>query len=218
VGARTRSLWPQRTTFWAGVCFVVAAVLAVLVFTQFAVAVTKSFSLFIPNPIAMVLAAAVRAAGFVIAALGLGGEAGVVAGSRLGKAALILFGVGDLVYAVEDLFPFGTAEGPPSPVLLVANTALAVAIPIAALVAALIVYRVAVLGGVARWILLPIAVVDLVLLALEFGPFRDLLVALNLLPIEFLQPALLAALGAAYLVHGRGEAVKHRAQVINENW
>ena len=218
MGTRTRSLWPQRTTFWAGVCFVVAALLAVLVFTQFAVAVTRTFSLFVPNPIAIVLAAAVRAAGFVIAALGLRGEAGVAADSRLGKAALILFGAGNLVYAVESLFPFGTADGPPSPVLLVAHTALAVAVPIAALVAAVIVYRVAVLGGVARWFLLPIGVVDLVLLALEFGPFRDLLVALNLLPVEFLQPALLAALGAAYLVHGRGEAVKHRAQVINENW
>jgi len=218
VVARTRSLWPQRTTFWAGVCFVVAALLAVLVFSQFALAVTKSFSLFIPNPIAMVLAAAVRAAGFVVAALGLRGEAGVVADSRLGRAALILFGVGDRVWAVESLFPFGTADGPPSAVLIVASTALAVAVPIAALVAAVVVYRAAVLGGIARWILLPIALVDLVILVLEFGPLQDLFVALNLLPLEFLQPVLLVALGAAYLVHGRGEAVKHRAQVINENW
>ena len=150
---RTRSLWPQRTTFWAGICFVVAALLQVRVFTRFTVDVTRTFSLFIPNPVAMVLAAAVRAAGFVIAALGLRGEVGVVADSRLGKAALLLFGVGDLLYAVETLFPLGT-DGPPSPVLLVANTGLAVAVPIAALVAALIMHRVAVLGGVARWILL----------------------------------------------------------------
>ena len=214
---RTRSLWPQRTTFWAGICFVVAALLQVLVFTRFTVDVTRTFSLFIPNPVAMVLAAAVRAAGFVIAALGLRGEVGVVADSRLGKAALILFGVGDLVYAVETLFPLGT-DGPPSPVLLVANTGLAVAVPVAALVAAVIVHRVAVLGGVARWILLPIAVLHLALLALELGPFRDLFLALNRLPVEFVAPALLAALGVAYLLHGRGEAVKHRAQVINENW
>lgn len=218
MATRTRSLWPQRTTFWAGVCFVVAALLGVLVFTQFAIAITRTFSLFIPNPIAIVLAAAVRAAGFVIAAVGLRGEVGVAANSRLGKSALIVFGLGDLVWAVESLFPFGTADGPPSPVLIVGNTALAVAVPIAALVAAVIVYRAAVLGGVARWILLPIAAVDLVMLALGFGPSRDLSVALNLLPLEFLQPALLAALGAAYLIHGRGEAVKHRAQVINENW
>ncbi len=56
------------------------------------------------------------------------------------------------------------------------------------------------------------------LVGLQLGPFRDLFTAMQLLPIEFLQPALLALLGAAYLVHGRAEALKHRAQVINENW
>lgn len=218
MGARTRSLWPQRTTLWAGVCFVVAALLEVLVAARFALPITSTVVLVIPDPVAAVLAAAVRAAGFGITALGFGGEVGVAADSRLGRAALILFGVGDLVQQAEILFPFGGVDSPASPVLISAGTAFAVVVPIAALVAAVIVHRVAVLGGVARWILLPIAVVELVLLALGFGLFGDLSAALNLLPVEFLQPAMLAALGAAFLLHGRGEAVKHRAQVINENW
>lgn len=218
MATRTRSLWPQRTTFWAGLCFLAAVLVQVLVLSEFALAVTKTFSLFIPNPIGIVLASALRAAGFVVAALGIGGEAGVAADSRLGRAALILFGVGDLAYAVEGLLPLDPGDGPVSPVLVGVNTGLLVLLPVAALVAAVVVYRVAVLGGVARWILLPIAAVELVLLALQLGLFHDLFVALNLLHVEYLQPALLLALGAAYLIHGRGEAVKHRAQVINENW
>jgi hypothetical protein len=213
-----RSPWPQRTTFWAGLCFVGAGLLQALVVVGFVLVSAGTLPVSVPSTALIVLAAVARAAGFVVAALGVRGEVGVVADSRLGAVALMLFGARDLVLVLLPLVEAAPVEQSVSPVVIVVNTAITALVPIAGLVAAVIVLRTRVLGGLAHWALLPVAIVGMLLVAVELAPFGDAQRVLPALPLEFLEPVLMLVLGGAFLLHGRGEAVRYRAQVIEEHW
>lgn len=215
----SRFPWPQRTTLTAGVLLLVSALLLLIVRSRAALPVTGTITIPLGGPVVAFAEAAVHGAAFLVAALGIAGEVGIAGGSRLGRTALVVWGVRDLVLAV--LGSVATGSGPGASVLVVLGTALSVLFPAAAVVAAVVVVRAEVLSGLARWVLVPVAVLACASGSLSFLPAPVVLgvaTALVAVPIELLDPVLTALVGIAFLLWSRMEAVKHRARTAYEAW
>lgn len=211
--------WPQRTTAWASGLLLVTSVLLLLVAARVELPVTTTFIVPLDGPAVAMAAGAARAAAFIILATGVAGELGVTARSLVGRTALILWGTRDLVLLLLQLIPFtiGSASGG-------GYVALQLLFAVAALAAAIQVVRARVLSGPARWAILPIAVVDCFFAVVSDPPpsATDLalriMLALSAWPTEFIHPVLTLLAAVAFLLWGRTEALKHRAQVIHDAW
>lgn len=214
-----RSPWPQWTTVVVGVLLLISGLLQAVVSTRMALPVTDSFIVPLAGGPVSFLAAITRAGAFLIAATGMRGELGLVAGSKPGRAALIIWGLRDLVFLLVVALP---ASGASPDVLVAVVPQLVVAV--AGLVAAVSVVRARVLAGWARWVLVPLAVfeallalvLDLPVLPTAFA--ETVALALTTWPTQFVEPVLMLAAAGALLSWGRLEAVKHRARIIHDAW
>lgn len=214
-----RSPWPQRTTARASALLLVSGLLLLLAAARIEVPITETLVVPLDGPIVLLAAAATRAAAFTVLAIGTVGEVGVTAGSVVGRAALIIWGARDLVLVLLSLMPSTIASA-----LGGLTVALMLLFAAAAVAAVIQVVRARVLSGVARWVLLPIAVVDCFYAALATplpiptGAELPVVTAISVWPTEFVFPLLTLLAGVALLLWGRMEALKHRAQVVHNAW
>ncbi|MDF2442855.1 MAG: hypothetical protein JWR01_1058 [Subtercola sp.] len=160
-----------------------------------------------------------------ILAFGVPGESGIVGDSGVGRVALFVFGIHELVLGIAGaVTPMSTdpaaavaAAGTPAAIfggwvfLSVGILGL-----VAAVVAAVAIVRAGILHGPARWALLPVPVAWAVGLALLFVPVQEVaLVGVRFSTAVF---PLLALVGAAYALHGRWPAIRARLRILNEKW
>jgi hypothetical protein len=217
-----RSPWPQRTTVVAGALLLICGVLLLLESARASLPVTEVHVIPLSGPVVALAAALTRAAAFLIAALGIAGEVGIVAGSTVGRVALVVWGAADLAWFLLDLVP--SSDVAPDPVLGTVQFLLQLGFAAAGLVAAILIIRTRVLSGVARWVLLPVALVDCAFIALASPPpfaihaALSVMVALDAVPSEYLPSLLTLLVAVSLLLWGRTEAVKHRAKVIHDAW
>lgn len=213
--------WPQRTTARASALLLVSGFLLLLVAAQVELPITETFIVPLNGPVVAFAAAATRAAAFIILATGTAGELGVTAQSPAGRAALIAWGTRDLVFLLLAAIPFPVPLESALGQLFIAVQLL---FAIAAIVAAIQVIRARVLSGAARWAFLPIAAIDCLFAAISnplpfaTGAALSVMLALSARPTEFLYPVLTLLAAIAFLLWGRTEAIKHRAQVIHDAW
>lgn len=136
-------------------------------------------------------------------------EGGVAGGSRVGRVALVVFGVGPLVFS---LF----SAPPPWAVLI--GMSLIVLITAATVLSAVAVARAQVLHGVARWALVAVAADALLTAALSSIPAEALPQTYLGLHLELLRPLLLLVWGGALVLHGRGPAICRRTAELGGAW
>jgi len=216
---KARFPWPQRTTVLAGALLLVSGVLLLMVSVRLAVPVTNSFVIPLSGPVVSFAAAIVRVAAFVVAAFGVAGEVGIAGHSTIGRSALAVWGLRDLVFLTLALAPLTT-----TPVVASAGLALNLVFAIAALASAILVLRARVLWGAARWVWLLVAIIECAFVAVSDPlPFATdaalrLLLALAAWPLEYVEPVLTLAIAVSLLLWGRVEAVKHRARLVHDAW
>ncbi|RFA08547.1 hypothetical protein B7R54_04380 [Subtercola boreus] len=160
-----------------------------------------------------------------ILAFGVPGESGIVGDSVVGRVALFVFGIHQLVLGIAST----VTPVPTDPVSAKAQAgstasivggwvfeAILVAGLVAAAVAAVVIVRAGLLGGPARWALLPVPLVDAIGLVLLFVPVQEVaLVGAQLSEAVFV---LLALVGAAYALDGRWPAIRRWLRLVNEKW
>lgn len=152
-----------------------------------------------------VLAAVALAAGAVTLAL----PAGDIVRSRVGQVALVVFGIGPLVF----LLPL-----PPVALPGLLGTAVAILIAAATLVVAVTVARAGVLRGVARWapvVLVADAVLTALLSTVRLGPVTLLYPGWHL---ELVRPAALLVWGLAIVLQAQAGPIRSRRAAIVEEW
>ncbi|RFA15321.1 hypothetical protein B7R21_04710 [Subtercola boreus] len=160
-----------------------------------------------------------------ILAFGVPGERSIVGDSGVGRVALFVFGIHELVLGIASIVTPVVSD--PSAVLASAGTPAAIfggwvfqSVGIlglvASAVAAVAIVRAGILHGPARWMLLPVPVVWAVGMALLFVPVQEVaLVGVRFSTAVF---PLLALVGAAYALHGRWPAIRAWLRVVNEKW
>ncbi|WP_375387468.1 hypothetical protein [uncultured Amnibacterium sp.] len=157
------------------------------------------------------LSAVALAAGACVLAFGVRGD-DVVGGSLVGRIALVVLGVGPLVW--EALFALPLAGLP----ALVTNMTLLGLVTVATVVAATSVVRARVLHGVARWVLLLVAAEAVLTAAMSTVPWEPMLLLYVRLDLELLRPIALLVAGVAFVLHGQGPAIRRRLGVVNAEW
>ena len=85
-----RSPWPQRTTFWAGLCLTVAAGLLLLDSAHLELPLLEDLTVPLSGWALGFVGSVVLLLGFVALAFGVGGELGVAGTSRLGRICLLV--------------------------------------------------------------------------------------------------------------------------------
>lgn len=158
------------------------------------------------SPVLFLLATVALAVGSGVLAFGPGG---IVGTSRVGRTALVVFGVGPLV----SLLPL---ERAPWPVLL--GMSILVLVTIATVVAAASVASSAVLHGVARWTLVAVAIDALLTLALSSVTLGNLPFVYLGWHLDLVCPLALLIWGLSIVVHGRASAIRARVSAINTAW
>jgi hypothetical protein len=213
-----RSPWPQRTTAIAGACVTVAAIVTAAAVLDVGIPVTETFTFWLIGPFWNLLSAVLLAAAWVVLALGVGGEIGIVGTSRLGAAALIVWGARDVVVDLLGLLPWDP-EAPGWGAMVIVQVALQLLGAAGAVAAAVVVARTRVLTGWLRRLLAPVAVVEVLEVALSWLPVTDVGATVAFAWwLQVLLVVLLLAFGIGLLLHGRSEAVRHRAQLIKDAW
>lgn len=160
-----------------------------------------------------------------ILAFGMSGESGIVGDSVVGRVALFVFGIHELVLTLASTLtplPADPREASPplgSPAAIVGGWAfqsVSIVGLVAAAVAAIVIVRAGILGAPARWALLPVPVVGAVGMSLLFVPAQEV----ALVGAQFSEATfpLLALVGVAYAVHGRWPAFRRWLAVVNEKW
>ena len=197
---------PRRTTLLGGAAIGSVAVILLLGRFGAMVPITEQYSIPFAGTIARMVADVVLLLSALVLAFGVHGESDVVGGSASGRVALVLFGARASVGVLLDAGPrlgLVTDAG-------LAFDAIAVA---ATVVAAVRIGRAGVLHGLARWVLVPFAVLQAIVLCVEFVPSPgggDVLVALDAFPI---QSVLLLLVGLAYVAQGRWSVVRRRTKL-----
>ena len=171
------------------------------------------------QPLFAQLSAVVLVAAFTILAMGVEKEPGIAGASIIGKLSLILFAVAGLavrVIAPATLAPLGTS--PNVLALLAVGFGSSVVVSLVALVvASIVVFRAGVIGGVARWGLLVLAIATAITSAVGLsdvpavGPVE--IVSTWGYPVELV---LQLALGVFYIHHGRTTALNQRREAVHE--
>ncbi len=137
------------------------------------------------------------------------GPDGIVGASRVGRIALVGFGVGPLIYRLP-------LQLVPAPVLL--GMTILVLITVATVVTAVVVARRGVLHGIARWapvLLAADAVLILAMSSVTLGPLSSLYLSWQL---EVIRPVALLIWGLSIVLHGRATAIRGRASAFNTAW
>ena len=208
------------TTLWGGAGIIVASVLMASP-SLLPIAPIEWYFLSGWLPVLQILSTVMLAAAVFILALGVRSETGIVGSSVVGKVALIGFGVLRVLLAVlPSSFPIAldadTMDLSTRTVLGYVNTFLYALPLIAALVAGLVVVRVGVLHGVARWGLLGSAAANLMGMILLTIPVVEVMSAASLFYSASL--LLMLALGIALMLSGQSEALRKRWKIINDAW
>ena len=152
------------------------------------------------------LAALLVLLGAVVLTLPIGS---VVAGSRVGSVALVVFGAGGLL---TELFALPVAAPPVlGPIL---GTALGWVLAVAGVVVAITVWRARVLGGFARWVFVLPAAAYLLSALMGTVWLGDLTLALAAWDVGLAAPISLLLTGIALTGFGRWSRVRHRARTI----
>ncbi|HEY0260441.1 MAG TPA: hypothetical protein VGC18_11375 [Lacisediminihabitans sp.] len=181
---------PRVTLLAGGACLIVAGA------TLLAVAVgVRPF----PTVGLSVASAVLLLAAACILALGVGGEPGIAGASRIGRAALIVFGARDLVGLIVDAIPIGPDA---YPLAIAVTSALSVVFAVAALVAGVFVARAGILRGPARWALLVVAVCHAIIAALMLSGTIEVAWFLVAARADIVLPGLFLLLGVVYLSLG----------------
>jgi hypothetical protein len=122
----------------------------------------------------------------------------VVGTSRLGRLGLIAFGAQDIGFLVLGLAVEPAMEA--GPVTIAFGTIWQVCVLVGIVAAAALAVRARVLLGVARWSLVPVAAVQLLLTGLQYVPTAKIVPVLDVLGV--VQPAVLVAAGCAIAAQG----------------
>ena len=156
------------------------------------------------------LSAIAIAIGAALMAVGLRGAQSIVGSTRIGRVALILFGVAPL----GEMLP---PAQPPLPPVLVGMTILVLATA-ATVVTAVYVARAGVLQGVARWTPVVIAADAVVTAAMSSVPLGDFPFAYLSWHLELIRPLALIVWGVSVALHGRASAIRRTGTALNEAW
>jgi hypothetical protein len=208
---------PHLTTLWGGGGIVIAALLSLLATFRVAVPLAHDYSFQFRGAIPQLLSSIVLAVAIGILALGIRAEAGIVRRSVVGKIALIVFGLRDVVIALVGMLSRNLSQNALA-IESYFDLAFEVIVVVAGVVAAVVIVRADVLDGFARWVLVPVAVWNAIIIGVMLIPVIEVAYYFVAWPTEIVRPALFIALGAAYLLEGQSAAIRHRLQIINENW
>lgn len=209
------SPWPQRTTLVAGTGLVLAAVALLCDAVRPSIALLSGTSVPLFGPLVSVPAHLVLVIAFTVMGCGIGHEVGLAGTSRRGRAYLVVWGSSAFVL---DLVLVGPWQVQAFPDVGVALRVLQLAFGTIGLLAAHSVSRARVLGGIGRWVLLPLAVLQLALVVV-----RDLAVLVTaivpvLQALYLVEVVSILSVGLVLLFFGRIEAIRYRASTIRENW
>lgn len=130
---------------------------------------------------------------------------GIVGASRIGRAALVVLGVGPLLF----LLPIELLPVPP----VLVGTSLIVLVALATVVAAVAVVRAGALHGVARWGLVVVAIDALGTAAMSTVPLGGFPLLFMDWHLELIRPLALLVWGVAVVLHGQAGAVRRFAAV-----
>jgi hypothetical protein len=187
--------------------------------THLTVPVTESLVIPLAGPVVALLAGLARATAFLLAATGVHRELGLAGRSKLGLTALVVWGLRDVTFLAIDALP---VTGPLALVFQISAPTLQVLFAAAALTAAIAIARAHVLAGRVRWVLLPLATVEVLLGLLFNAPATPLTQSLALtlasLPAEYVEAGLILLIAIALLTWGRTEALKHNARTVHDAW
>lgn len=202
---------PLRATAWAGALLAVAAIglLAGLVVVD--VPLDHGAVLPLHGTVPVTVCAIARLAASAVLAVG---APGVVGGSVVGRVALVVFGAQHLLLVV------GTPVLPSFVLTLVLSAAVQLVVVAAGVIAAAAVLRARRPVGAARWLLVPLLVLEAPRLVVSSVPLPLSAAATVALgeSVWLLQLVLLLALAGALLLHGRRAALHERWQVIRDAW
>ncbi len=209
----TRNM-PYRTTLWGGGGLVLSGLIALLASLHFVLSLTPSRSLFFASTVPLMVSDVVMLLATVILAFGVRGESGIAGASIIGKVALLVFGASYLLFSLYGLLPSSRTPGVAASVFV--GDALELVVIAAAVVAGVVVVRAKELHGVARWMLLAVALWDAIWGGMIFIPSIGLALILAVWQADILMPVALIVLGVTYAVQGRSAAIRRRLQIINE--
>lgn len=156
-------------------------------------------------PVVLPLAMVALAVGCGLLAVG-----GLVVRSRAGRAALVVAGLGPLLFLLPSL-------GGPAPDVAVGMT-LAWVVTAATVVAAIEVARTGRLGGVARWAFVVVAADALLVAVLSTVPLGMLTLAYVEWHLDAVRPVALLVWGVAVAVQPHLPALRRRVGALDESW
>ncbi len=208
---------PRITTLWGGLGIAISGAITLLASFHLVVPVLVGYGLSLSGVVPQLISSAVLLAAAAILAFGIRGESGIVGGSVVGKVALVVFGADHLLIDLRSLLPVDLTTD-----AIIVQTSASVAMDAlgiaAVVIAAICVARADVLHGVARWVLVVVAAVDVVMTGVQYAPFIAIAYAFAVVNAYLVPVVLLIVLGVTYAVQGRSTAIRHRLQIINEKW
>lgn len=210
-----RSTWPQHTTVLAGGCLIVSAVALLSDALRPSVEVLAGMSVPLYGTAVTVSAHVVLLIAFTVMAFGVGHEVGLAGMSWRGRAYLLAWGFSALV---TDLFLSGPWEVQSFPLWAAVLQVLQLGFGVVGLLSAHSVYRTRILSGLGRWVLIPLAALQFALVVgrnIAAPVSASVRIFQSLYIVELL---VVLFIGLVFLLFGRIEAVRYRADTIRENW
>jgi len=160
------------------------------------------------------IAGIITCAAGIILAIGIRGEPGIAGSSRIGAAAIIIFGSRNLAIVVASFVAGSTpAVSASAGVAGVISTVLTIIIAASTVAAGIAVSRAGILHGLGRWTLFALGCCYLVMVIFQFVSIQVVGTATG-----YLSDVLVVLTGLSYVFHGRAAAVRARAHTINEHW
>jgi hypothetical protein len=208
---------PHFTTLWGGSGLVVAGVLSLLAIFNVAVPLARDYYFPFSSTIPQLLASIILLVSVGILALGIRGESGIAGRSVVGKTALLVFGLGHLVFYLVGLLSKNLSQNALT-IESYFDLAFEIIVLVAGVIAAVVVLRAGVLHGFARWVLVPVAVWNAIIFGVMSTPLIQVAYVLVVWQADIVPPVLLIVLGLSYLLQGQSAAIRHRLHIINENW
>lgn len=160
------------------------------------------------------IAGIITCAAGIILAIGIRGEPGIAGSSRVGAAAIIIFGLRSLAIVVASFIAGSTlGVNASAGVAGVISTVLTVIIAASTLTAGIAVSRAGILHGLGRWTLFALGCCYMIMVIFQFVSIPVVGTATG-----YLADVLVVLTGLSYVFHGHAAAIRARARTINEHW